>query len=245
MEKETIDLQDWEFLLGSDGEKPKPFKDVFATESDDNSTKLAISDEGQKEEKGGIFDSGSPSWINSESDKPKGELCPEKDEILGGGFVSDELFDARVVDSVEIHREDVEKDTGFEGVGEIESGEEAKMGNREIGSTGGGEKRGIALWKLPLEVFKYVFRVKPVWSISLAAAVLGFLLLGRRLYRLKQKSRGIPSATKLSLDEKKEFQLKSHAAHLNEAFLVARRAPIVGALQLSSGLLPWPVVGFY
>ncbi|KAK7259900.1 hypothetical protein RIF29_25515 [Crotalaria pallida] len=56
------------------------------------------------------------------------------------------------------------------------------------------EERRVAWWKVPLEVFKYwVVRVNPVvpvWSLSVAAAAafLGLVILGRRLYKMKRKT---------------------------------------------------------
>src|SRR5690606_23872951 len=53
---------------------------------------------------------------------------------------------------------------------------------------GGGEERGFVWWKIPIEVLKYcVFRVNPIWSLSMAAAVVGFVMLGRRLYHMKKR----------------------------------------------------------
>ncbi|KAK9757534.1 hypothetical protein RND81_01G168600 [Saponaria officinalis] len=56
------------------------------------------------------------------------------------------------------------------------------------------EKKVVVWWKVPLEVLKYcVWRVSPVWSISMAAAaIMGFVILRRRyLSKMKRKSQGL------------------------------------------------------
>ncbi|XP_077231605.1 uncharacterized protein LOC143864711 isoform X2 [Tasmannia lanceolata] len=69
------------------------------------------------------------------------------------------------------------------------------------GANGDGEKKRMIWWKLPLELLKFcAFRVSPVWSFSIAAAVMGFVLLGKRLYTMKRKARSIP--LKVSMDDK-------------------------------------------
>ena len=71
-------------------------------------------------------------------------------------------------------------------------------------SGGEGEKRLVLWWKVPLEVLKYcVFKVSPVWSLSVAAAVMGLVVLGRRLYRMKRKSQSLQ--LKVALDDKVSY----------------------------------------
>lgn len=63
------------------------------------------------------------------------------------------------------------------------------------------EKRGTVWWKVPFELLRYcVFRVSPFWSLSVAAAFLGFVVLGRRLYKTKQKTRTLQ--LKITVDDK-------------------------------------------
>ncbi|XP_020248535.1 uncharacterized protein LOC109826005 isoform X2 [Asparagus officinalis] len=58
---------------------------------------------------------------------------------------------------------------------------------------------------MPLEVLKlWVSRARPVWSISIMAAIVGFVMLGRRLYKMKQKGRIIP--LKIAIDDKGKMQ---------------------------------------
>ncbi|KAI4357301.1 hypothetical protein L6164_001260 [Bauhinia variegata] len=106
---------------------------------------------------------------------------------------------------------------------------------------GEGDKRRIVWWKVPLEVLRYcVFRVSPVWSFSVAAAFVGFIILGRRLYKMKRKSQSLK--LKVTVDDKKLSQFKNRAARLNEAFSVVRRVPIIRPLLPASGVTPWPVM---
>ncbi|BFG40492.1 hypothetical protein CerSpe_267660 [Prunus speciosa] len=102
-------------------------------------------------------------------------------------------------------------------------------------------KRTILWWKVPFEVLKYcVFRVSPVWSFSVAAAVMGLVFLGRRLYKMKRKSQTLQ--LKVTLDDKKVSQFMSRAVRLNEAFSVVRRVPIIRPSLPASGVNPWPVM---
>ncbi|GAB4845077.1 hypothetical protein Ancab_038483 [Ancistrocladus abbreviatus] len=112
--------------------------------------------------------------------------------------------------------------------------EETKSSEKE-------EKRRVVWWKVPLELLKYcVFRVSPLWSFSVAAAVVGFVILGRRLYRMKRKAPGIQ--LKVTVDDKKVSQFMSHAARLNEAFSVVRRVPVIRPPLPAPGVAPWPVM---
>lgn len=104
-----------------------------------------------------------------------------------------------------------------------------------------GEKRKVVWWKVPLEVLKFcVFRVSPIWSLSVAAAMLGFVILSRRLYKMKRKSRSLQ--LKVTVDDKKVSQIMSHAARLNEAFSVVRRVPIIRPSLPAAGATPWPMM---
>ncbi|KAI4331786.1 hypothetical protein L6164_016741 [Bauhinia variegata] len=106
---------------------------------------------------------------------------------------------------------------------------------------GEGEKRRMVWWKVPVEVLRYcVFRVGPVWSLSVAAAFVGFIILGRKLYKLKRKSQSLK--LKVTVDDKKVSQFMNRAARLNEAFSVVRRVPIIRPALPASGVTPWPVM---
>lgn len=77
--------------------------------------------------------------------------------------------------------------------------EETKV-NAESGSEVG-DQRKVVWWKVPFDVLKYcMFKASPVWSFSLAAAVMGFIILGRKLYKMKRKSQSLH--LKVILNEK-------------------------------------------
>ncbi|KAF8405648.1 hypothetical protein HHK36_007724 [Tetracentron sinense] len=119
--------------------------------------------------------------------------------------------------------------------------EEGEVLDGNMKSSSEGEKTTMVWWKLPLELFKFcVFRVSPVWSFSMAAALMGFVILGRRLYKMKRKSRTIP--LKVTLEDKKVSQFMTRAARLNEAFSVVRRVPIIRPSLPAVGVTPWPVM---
>ncbi|KAJ4952104.1 hypothetical protein NE237_028936 [Protea cynaroides] len=107
---------------------------------------------------------------------------------------------------------------------------------------GGEEGKGkIVWWKLPFELLKFcVFRVSPVWSVSIAAAMMGVVILGRRLYKMKRKTRATP--LKITVEDKKVSQFMVRAARLNEAFSVVRRVPIIRPSLPAAGVTPWPVM---
>jgi hypothetical protein len=104
------------------------------------------------------------------------------------------------------------------------------------------EKRSIVWWKMPVEILKYcVFRMSPAWAVSVAAAVLGFVILGRRLYKTKKKARALE--IKVAVDDKKITQVMSRAARLNEAFSIVKRVPVIRpSLPAVGTTTTWPVV---
>ncbi|XP_062219340.1 uncharacterized protein LOC133919099 [Phragmites australis] len=106
--------------------------------------------------------------------------------------------------------------------------------------TDGMGKRQVVWWRLPFRLLHYcAWKVKPVWSFSIAAALLGLAVLGRRMYMMRRKARGLPQI-KIAIDDKRASQFADRAARLNEAFLIARRVPM---LRTSSGVvLPWSMV---
>lgn len=120
-------------------------------------------------------------------------------------------------------------------------GEDEKFSIEPMKSCGDEGKRGMVWWKLPLDFLKYcLFRASPVWTISLAAAMMGFVILGRRLYQMKRKSRSLQ--LKVTVDDKKVSQFMSRAARLNEAFSVVKRVPIIRPSLPAAGVTPWPMM---
>ncbi|KAG6475440.1 hypothetical protein ZIOFF_064660 [Zingiber officinale] len=201
-------------------------------------------------------------------DRTKGEVSFPK-VSSGGGFWSDESSEGQISPfGSEKGRSEVDEDVkgvDAEGIKEVkvtsvvnenldqeDVDENAKIhissGDLEGKSVGldkvlanGEEKRGKNWWKFPFEILKFcAFNVKPVWSISIAAAILGVMMLGRRLYRMKEKTRSIP--LRIILDEKKAFQLKIRAARLNEAFSIMRRVPNIRPSLPSGGMTAWSVL---
>ncbi|KAL3638622.1 hypothetical protein CASFOL_016536 [Castilleja foliolosa] len=108
--------------------------------------------------------------------------------------------------------------------------------------TGELNKRSVVWWKMPVEFFRYcVCRMSPVWAVSVAAAVMGFAILGRRLYKMKKKTRGL--GIKVAVDDKKVSQVMSRVARLNEAFLIVKRVPVIRpSLPAVGSTNTWPVM---
>uniref|UniRef100_A0A0E0K164 Uncharacterized protein n=1 Tax=Oryza punctata TaxID=4537 RepID=A0A0E0K164_ORYPU len=103
-----------------------------------------------------------------------------------------------------------------------------------------GEKQVVVWWRLPFRLLQCcAWKVKPIWSFSIAAALLGLFVLGRRMYRMRRKARGLPQI-KIAFDDKRASQFADRTARLNEAFFVARRIPM---LRTSSGaVFPWSML---
>ncbi|CAL4968790.1 unnamed protein product [Urochloa decumbens] len=165
-------------------------------------------------------------------------------EIDAGGAESSCLEDAEASDGIHGKQEEQEQGgnaTAASGCGESDS--EAKDEGLPLArtqGTGEGDKQVVVWWRLPFKLLHYcAWKVKPVWSFSIAAALLGLVVLGRRMYRMKRKARGLPQI-KIAFDDKRTSQFADRAARFNEAFLVARRVPL---LRTSSGaVLPWSMV---
>lgn len=124
-----------------------------------------------------------------------------------------------------------------------ESSENNKNKNGGGGGVGEIEKRrrGIVWWKMPMEFLKYcMIKMSPMWTVSVAAAVVGFVILGRRLYKMKKKARGLQ--INVAVDDKKVSQVMSRAARLNEAFSIVKRVPIVRPALPAVGTNPWPAM---
>ncbi|KAG2659118.1 uncharacterized protein LOC120704976 isoform X2 [Panicum virgatum] len=120
---------------------------------------------------------------------------------------------------------------------------EAEDGALPLAHTPGtaeGDKQVVVWWRLPFRLLHCcAWKVKPVWSFSIAAALLGLVVLGRRMYKMKRKAKGLPQI-KIAFDDKRTSRFADRAARLNEAFLVARRVPL---LRTSAGaVLPWSMV---
>lgn len=69
---------------------------------------------------------------------------------------------------------------------------------------------------------------------------MGFVILGRRLYKMKRKSSNLQ--LKVTMDDKKVSQFMTRAARLNEAFSVVRRVPIIRPSLPTAGVNTWSVM---
>lgn len=152
----------------------------------------------------------------------------EKLEDLGKIYLDSsgiESGPAKLNDGAESSQVDVDVDGNANMHVELEALGEGKHETEKTGSggkviddpgskkTGELEKRSLVWWKMPMEVLKYcVFRMSPVWSVSVAAAVMGFVILGRRLYKMKKKTRGL--AIKVTVDDKVSASFALHLIHL-------------------------------
>ncbi|GLT93887.1 hypothetical protein SLE2022_116570 [Rubroshorea leprosula] len=165
----------------------------------------------------------------------------------GDGLVSMKFRDAEKESGIDIgdlanRTAELEGSGEFDGGNDLNVGMEESVGNSAIvNSVGDEEKRRVEWWKVPFEVLKYcLFKVSPFWSISAAAAAIGFVILGRRLYKMKQKTKSLQ--LKVTVDDKKVSQFMNHAARLNEAFSVVRRGPITRPALPAGGVNAWPVM---
>ncbi|XP_010450198.1 PREDICTED: uncharacterized protein LOC104732364 [Camelina sativa] len=234
--------------------------DYFSLEN-----KSGVSPRVEGEDEEGSVQSGSPGWIEPSYDAPYG---PKHFSELWSDSSSDRLEDQRLVDDefglersevgiVEYSQsivQDMDLMSSGEGKdesllsGDLVSGNDPVEGEGNSVSIddpsvksggGGGEEKGFVWWKIPIEVLKYcVFKVNPIWSFSMAAAFVGFVMLGRRLYNMKKKSRTLQ--LKVLLDDKK---VANHAARWNEAISVVKRVPIIRpALPSSVGMNQWSMM---
>ncbi|KAJ6433716.1 hypothetical protein OIU84_017420, partial [Salix udensis] len=104
------------------------------------------------------------------------------------GDVGKDRIGSDILGESEGENESKEVNLSFVSVGETKPGDEV-------------EKRKLVWWKVPFEMLRYcVFRFSPVWSVSVAAAVMGFLILGRRLYKMKRKTKSLQ--LKVTVDDK-------------------------------------------
>lgn len=209
------------------------------------------------------------SWPDSGSDRSddrkfeefegKGEMgILQKDKIRGGFDGIEEIGGGNMKtveefwsDSggIEIGGLEIEKDAILHDG--LQSFEEKKHETESIGSNFDVDeieprkaeevKRSVVWWKVPFELLKYcVFRASPVWTFSMAAAVMGFVILGRRLFKMKKKTRNLE--LKVTMDDKKVSQFMSRVARINETFSVVKRGPVIRPQLPAAGVIPWPVM---
>ncbi|XP_055824091.1 uncharacterized protein LOC129892529 [Solanum dulcamara] len=122
------------------------------------------------------------------------------------------------------------------------SAEEKEDGEKKIEVEERDQKRSLVWWKLPIQLVKYcaAFRVSPLWTFPVAAAVMAFVILGRRLYKMKKKTKGLQ--LKVTVDDKNVSQFTSRAARLNEAFSIVKRVPVIRPQLPAAGDTLWPLM---
>ncbi|XP_010455403.1 PREDICTED: ATG8-interacting protein 2-like [Camelina sativa] len=179
----------------------------------------AAADERHVESQSGVeepIEDSSKSW----SDSGGHELVSGDYRVVNG---EDEIISGSVVASTE--------------AGEGNGGSIVEVGAVKSGDEG--KSREIVWWKMPFVLLKYsMFKIGPVWSVSMAAAVMGLVLLGRRLYNMKKKAQRFH--LKVTIDDKKALRVMSQAARLNEVFTEVRRVPVIRPALPSPSA--WPVM---
>ncbi|PKA66750.1 hypothetical protein AXF42_Ash003405 [Apostasia shenzhenica] len=134
-------------------------------------------------------------------------------------------------------------DDGCDDLGKGSEGEECSDSREMIPIDGDvsvikSENGGKIWWKMPMELLKFCFlRIRPVWSLSIAAAVVGIVILGRKLRKMKHKNQSI--RLRIAVDDKKNSQQMARAARLNEAFSVVRLIPFIRPSLTSGGAARW------
>lgn len=164
-------------------------------------------------------------WSDSSSDRSEDRKICELEGINEMGFSEKGKREPNIEGIGGLHEgkgkgtEDLENiHMGSSGIDELSESEhnspvdvaESEVLSEEKNESGGGvinkssgeiEKRSLVWWKMPMEFLKYyVVRMSPVWSVSVAAAFMGFVILGRRLYKMKKKTRGLE--IKVTVDDK-------------------------------------------
>ncbi|KAK9076177.1 hypothetical protein SSX86_004510 [Deinandra increscens subsp. villosa] len=206
-------------------------------------------------------DSDNPSWIdpvcdaNYSTTEPIGEFSStdgsSDDGKYGESDSNRELgvveFASRQVDCADLLPDSDEDDAKSSVCEKIDEESEQIVEGRDEGNNenmkADGEERSVVAvwWKLPFDLLKYcLFRASPVWTLSAAAAMMGVVILGRRLYKMRQKTRTLQ--LQVTVDDKKVSQVMSRVARLNEAFSVVKRAPIVRPSLPAAGIAPWPMM---
>jgi len=202
------------FDLGSDAKYPRR-------------ASLSKEDEEEGEAEGLLAGSDNASWVEPD---PDDLLFPGRDRAA---LWSDSSSDGERPE-VEV-TEPVERTRAEAGAAAEEERAEGAV------AKGGGPVRW---WKLSLDALRvWALRAaRSAWSVPFAVALLGFAVLGRRLYRMRRQSKAV-GRVRLVLDEKKASQFRGQASRLNEPTTMLRRAPIIKPMLPANGVTPWPVLG--
>ncbi|KAL1533946.1 hypothetical protein AAHA92_33753 [Salvia divinorum] len=181
--------------------------------------------------------------LKGEGSEDLGNYCMESVGIDGDSAETSDANKMDVEKDVNLHSEsrvlceEMNEIKGIEsGGGVVDGGAGMKNGGGEL------EKSGLVWWKMPMEFLKYcMMRMSPVWTVSVAAAFMGFVILWRRLYKMKRKTKGLQ--IKVVVDDKKASQVMSRAARLNEAFSVVKLVPVIRpSLPAVGSTTSWPTM---
>ncbi|PWA84119.1 hypothetical protein CTI12_AA109660 [Artemisia annua] len=255
------ELNDWELVLGHDDDVTHHNNPSFLEHDVTREGIIQLDYFSIDGTKNHVFDvddervsveSDNPSWIDPVCDvnsytktKPVNEIWTSSSSDDGNSIKSDISEPLKFSDIVHGENSGVNVSDNL-GSDVVEAGMESRETDKvdeKIG-TEEGEKdvgRVMVWWKLPMDLLKYcLFKASPVWSLSVAAAMMGVVLLGRRLYKMKHKTRTLQ--VKVAMDDKKVSQVMNRAARLNEAFSVVKRSPIIRPALPAAGISPWPMM---
>lgn len=200
-------------------------------------------------------DSDNPSWADPDSESRFLESSRGKLGCIGmkgpirnsDGFWSDDasdgqrsLPDSEMVEHGYLGDPPMENSSEGNGAGCEALGKESEESENSgacvgIDSVNEGEKREKVWWKMPLELLKiYIFKARPVWSIPIAAALVGIVILGRKLYSMKHKSRNIP--LRIAINDKKASQFAARSARLSA---ISRHISMIRPSLPASGATQW------
>ncbi|KAI4389364.1 hypothetical protein MLD38_001596 [Melastoma candidum] len=207
-----------------------------------------LSPGGDVSESGDSVASDKPSWIDPSSDigqYGKGSAEPWSD----GSGSSDGVHEERAKGVVSLYdgvRSEIVKfeDEVVMGCGDCDEvargDDDVRMKVDEEKAEDESRRSGVVWWKVPLELVRYyaVRMSNPVWTFSVAAAIMGVVMLGKKLYRMRQKT--LAMRLKVTVDDKKVSQFTSRIARLNEAFSVVKHVPIIRPVL--PGVSPLPVM---
>ncbi|XP_076960473.1 uncharacterized protein LOC143636872 [Bidens hawaiensis] len=243
-----IELHDWEVLDDSNPVQTTAYLDGIERDSEGIIKSDYFSLDSHKYHLDDVTDqlsveSDNPSWIDP--------VCDTSYSITKPVSEASSTDESEFVASSEVGCDEAEIELKPQEIGEesVDSGEVIEglgVGDVKAAAGGGGdeiEKSSVVAvwWKLPVDLLKYcLFKASPVWTFSVAAAMMGVVILGRRLYKMKQKTRALQ--LKVAVDDKKVSQVMSRAARLNEAFSVVKRVPIIRPSLPAAGITPWPVM---
>ncbi|KAJ1286537.1 hypothetical protein BS78_03G359900 [Paspalum vaginatum] len=232
--------EDWEMLLASPkaAAAAEPFAGGGGGEDDAGAIKHDYFDLGSdakyprrasmsKADEDEVVVEDNASWVEPD---PDDLLFPDRDRAA---LWSDSSSDGERTEAEVPLTEPVER-------AREEAGAAAAAAEGAVAKGGG----AVTWWKLSLETLRvWALRAaRSAWSVPFAVALLGFALLGRRLYRMRRQSKAV-ARVRLVLDEKKASQFKGQTSRLNESMAMVRRAPIIKPMLPANGVSPWPVLG--